>query len=102
MTDEPTQEGLDDATVEDTVHCCVCGASFTLGGNDGVCLDGAEVRFRPECNGAFCVECARLVHNAYREALRQAGVCEHGVADGDWCPDCSREYRRARESEENQ
>ena len=33
-----------------------------------------------------------------REHLRQACVCEHGVADGDWCESCNTEYKRARQA----
>ena len=26
--------------------------------------------------------------------IPEPDLCEHGVPDGDWCPDCNREYKR--------
>lgn len=90
---------MDDAIIEDTVHCSCCGCSFMLGGNDYVLLDGADIRFRDGCSGAFCVECAAAVHKAYGELLREMGICEHGIEEGDWCESCNAEYKRARKGD---
>jgi hypothetical protein len=89
-------DDLDDAIIEDTVHCCICGGSFVLGGNDGIVLDGAEVRLQPDCGSSMCIECAAMIHRLYEDYLREACVCEHGVADGDYCEPCNLEYKRAR------
>jgi hypothetical protein len=93
--DEYELSDLDDAIVEDTCHCGICGARFTLGGNDYVILDGSETHFRPEFNGGLCIGCAEAVHKAYLEALREMCVCEHGLSDGEYCPDCNRAYKEA-------
>jgi formylmethanofuran dehydrogenase subunit E len=42
--DEPTREQMDDATIEDTVHCARCGASYVLPegyifGDRSVCVE---------------------------------------------------------------
>lgn len=86
---------MDDDIPAETCFCCICAAPCGLGRNESVSLDGAKVSLRPECNGTLCIECAQLVHDEYRECLRHAGVCEHGVAEGDWCPDCNRAYKEA-------
>ena len=28
--------------------------------------------------------------------VQLAGYCEHGILDGEWCPACNAEYKRAR------
>lgn len=91
---EVTQDDLDDAIVEDTCHCDLCGSPFLVGDNGPVIVDG-------EAHGSlvqikFCEHCASKVHDAYRENLRYACICEHGVADGEFCEECSKEYKRAR------
>jgi hypothetical protein len=85
--DQPTQEEFDNAVIEDTVHCDVCKVATVLGGNDGVVL---------ERGGFVCIECAAEIHKAYQEHLENAGICEHGVTDGDWCEPCRDAYRQAR------
>lgn len=67
-----------DAVIEDTVRCCVCGRSFTLGGNDGVFIDASEVKLRTGCNGVFCVGCAEKVSLAYAEFLSEMGEDDPG------------------------
>jgi hypothetical protein len=93
-------DDLDDAIIEDTCHCDFCGSSFVLGGSpDYVIIDldrpgPYHGTLGPQLK--LCVECAGRVHDAYRENLRSAGVCEHGEADGDYCGPCNAEYKRAR------
>jgi hypothetical protein len=33
--------------------------------------------------------------------LDDAGVCGHGLADGEWCPECNLEHKEARANPEN-
>ncbi len=93
-------DDLDDAIVEDTVHCDLCGGSFLVGDNGPVMLEADTVRF-PGCGKLggqlkLCHECAMRVHDAYRDNLREACICEHGINDGEYYEDCNREYKRAR------
>ena len=37
-----------------------------------------------------------MVHKAYEELLHDAGVCEHGITEGDWCEECNAAYKMAR------
>jgi hypothetical protein len=39
---------------------------------------------------------AELMEEYRRAVLPEVGVCEHGVADGDFCEPCNKEYKRAR------
>lgn len=115
-------DDLDDAIIEDTCRCQCCNMLFVLGGNDDVLVEvpgpdtpcifcggsgGGEdpaTRCRA-CDGSgavptvnqlsLCVECAKAVHDAYQTLLRDAGVCEHGVNDGEWCEECNRDYKEA-------
>lgn len=98
---------LDDAIIEDTCHCDLCGGSFVLGGDgEYVIVDTLDFRPGRPDRGALggqltlCEDCARRVHDAYRENLREAGICEHGTSDGEYCEDCNREYKRARRNAE--
>jgi len=77
---------LTDAIIEDSFPCKLCGQTICCGGND--CLIS-------ERGWGICVECAAEAARLYEESLRDAGLCEHGVNDGDWCPECSAEYKRA-------
>lgn len=90
----------EDAIVEDAVRCDLCGESFLVGDNGPVILQtdpsGAYAFGRIGGQLKLCAGCAMLVHDAYRKHLRDAGVCEHGTDDGEYCEDCSREYKRAR------
>lgn len=88
---------------EETICCCVCAMRMTPG-DDLVLIDTTKVKLTPACNGAFCGQCAELIHLAYLESCREAGICEHGNDDGDWCEECNREYKEAakRYEEENQ
>jgi len=86
---------LEDAIIEDTTRCQCCDCLLVLGDSD--CLV-VEV---PQHNGTvasfvLCHVCAVAVHNAYRDWLSEAGICEHGVADGNYCPDCREEHRQTR------
>jgi len=93
----------DDAIIEDTVRCHLCGASWALGGSDA---DGFLVELPATTIGSvgyqaggtlcICIECAHAVWEGYTKALRDACICPHGVADGDWCGPCNAEYKRAR------
>jgi hypothetical protein len=101
--DEPTIDDLTDAIIEDTCHCDFCGGPFVLGnGHDHVILDlPAEMpglgsrKLGPQLK--LCIECAALVVKEYERICRDAGVCSHGVAEGEYCEDCNREYKRARQ-----
>lgn len=85
-------DDLTDAIIEDTCRCDLCGASFVLGGNDYVIVNGGEVRFRDGCSGAFCAGCAAVIHKAYEELCREAGVCVHGTNKGEHCDECSADW----------
>lgn len=90
---EVTQEEYDDAVSEDTTHCELCQRAILCGDND--CLS-------PESGGwAVCVQCAEVVSKLYRQALESAGVCEHGVPEGEWCGPCNKDYKAALTDEEN-
>jgi hypothetical protein len=103
-SDYPEMNDLEDAIIEDTVHCDLCGASWVLGGNDG----GVIIEHKGSDNSLgplgrqikLCVECSGRVHDAYRENLREAGICEHGINDGEYCEGCNREYKRARRKDD--
>ncbi len=92
MSDDYHPTDLEDAIIEDTVHCCVCGLRMTLG-NDLVVIDGAKVKFAPGSNGVFCGACAQLVHEAYLESCEDAGLCEHGNDDDLTCEACLEKYK---------
>lgn len=98
--DEPTQDELDDAILEDTCHCDLCGGSFVLGSSpDYVIVDnGISTGGFGRLGGQLklCIHCAGKVHDGYREALSSAGICEHGLPDTEHCEDCQKEYKRAR------
>ena len=76
-----------DAEVEDTIHCHLCRFRTTCGSTDFI------VTATGHC---VCIECAKEITRLYREDLVEAGLCEHGVNDGDYCPECNAEYHRAR------
>ena len=98
--DQVSQEDLDDAIIEDTCHCDLCGGSFVLGGAadyvivDSPAIDPSHTKLGGQLK--LCDPCAGLVVTAFREMLREAGICEHGTEDGDYCEECSAEYKRAR------
>lgn len=99
MMDDLTD--LDDAIIEDTFHCDLCGGRMVLGGNDcHVIIDAETISPSMGHMGGqlkLCECCSQRVHDAYRGNLRDAGICEHGINDGEFCEDCNREYKRARE-----
>lgn len=103
--DEPTIDELNDAIIEDTVHCDFCGASWVLGSSgDGICcnLPVNQPVFAPSIRSGqlkLCMDCAAFVSLTYEQELREADQCEHGVLCGEWCEPCNREYREARESD---
>ena len=83
---EIMQEEYDDAVIEDTTHCDLCDRVLRCGDND--CLIS-------ESGWAICVQCAEEAAQLYEQALQDAGVCEHGVNDGDYCAACNRAYKAA-------
>lgn len=97
---EPTQEELDDAIIEDTVHCDFCGASWTLGGNaDGICVQSprridAIVHDRLPAQLKFCIDCAAFIARTYQQNVKHEDICPHGVCAGDWCIPCHQEFIR--------
>lgn len=85
------------AEIEDTVRCQNCHCQMTLGGNDHVIVEVPNPLYPQVVNQiVLCIECAAAVHDAYLQACRDAGVCEHGVNDGEWCEDCLKAYKAAR------
>ena len=85
----PEIDDLTDAMIEDTTRCKVCGASFQLGGNDGVIIEGP--------NAAICIECAAEIYKEYEKALVGMCICEHGIADSDWCVECDKKRQASLE-----
>lgn len=77
---------------EDTVHCNLCNASMLCG--DADCL----ISDKGFC---LCIICAEKVEKLYRQAIRDLGICEHGINDGDWCEDCNAQYKAAAALPEN-
>jgi len=104
--DEPTQEEVDDAIIEDTVHCDFCGTSWVLGSyGDGITLNlpkenDGTTKIGPQLK--LCIDCASDVARAYETEVCGLDRCEHDVLTGDWCPICHAAYRAAREDPENQ
>lgn len=100
--DEPTQADVDDAIIEDTVHCDFCGAAWTLGGReDGICVNLPQAHPSPlttKLGGQLklCIDCSLFVGLTLKQNLMEADVCEHGVTSGDWCERCNRHYKEAR------
>jgi len=43
----------------------------------------------------------RALRTLESEVERELTGCEHGIADGDWCEDCNREYKEARHDPDN-
>lgn len=97
--DEISQAELDDAIIEDAVHCNFCGTSWVLGGHgDGITLNS------PSGGGSIpqlklCIDCALFVARTLESEIADKDVCEHGVVCGDWCEPCHRAYREAREQQ---
>lgn len=92
MSEDYHLSDLDDAIIEETIYCCMCGFSMRLGGNDEVIVDGDKVKLVPDCNGVFCSGCAELVHRAYLAVCDEAGLCEHGDDDDLSCVPCREKY----------
>jgi hypothetical protein len=95
--DEPTQAELDDATVEDTVHCDLCGAPWVLGGHgDGIIVQPTQATWWA-LGGQLklCTDCAVYVSRVLRDELAERDVCEHGVLCGDWCEPCNAAHKQA-------
>lgn len=113
---------LDDARIEDTVHCQLCQSSMCCGDNDCLIIEREQRRHTRKCvqnylgcgkscycdmyerhveTMVLCADCAGLVSKEFDKHLREMGVCEHGIREGDWCPDCNREYKMARIDPEN-
>ena len=97
--DEVTQVELDDAVIEDTVHCTLCGISWVLGGNgDGIFVTlPASGPLFGHIGGQLklCIECALQVKKEIELLLAEKDVCEHGVVCGDWCQPCNEAYKTA-------
>lgn len=67
MCDDMTE--LDDAIIEDTVHCTVCGAPFVLGDNDPYVIIEPPDPLRIGCNQVkLCAECAEEAADSFIEA----------------------------------
>jgi hypothetical protein len=96
--DEPIQEEIDDAIIEDTVHCDFCGAGWTLGGHEGgICLNlPMQTEGRIGTQLKLCVVCAMEVSRVLQMNLDEKDICEHGVCAGDWCEPCNQAYKEAR------
>lgn len=98
--DLPDDNYLDDAIIEDTVHCDFCGSPWALGGHeDGICIINPNPT--PEDIGGMaqlklCLDCAMFVSLALKQNLEEKDICEHGVCCGDWCEPCSKAYKQAR------
>lgn len=67
---------VDDAIVEDTVHCSCCGASFALGNSElYAIIDPPNGPYDPSCEQIkLCERCLREAVRQYRESLDEAGV----------------------------
>ncbi len=68
---------------------------------------GGAVQWIEDADGHLVVFTRGEYRTAIREAIGEhlqpeqffeliADVCEHGIEDGEWCPDCNREYKEAR------
>lgn len=99
-------EALEDAIIEDTVHCDLCGASWVLGWcEDGLCV--TLPRGRGMTSGELygmsqlklCNDCATFVALSYDKWRGQMDTCEHGIITGEWCEPCNEAYKRAREEQ---
>ena len=104
--DEPTQEEYEDAVIEDTIHCTLCGFPWVLGGyGDGIVVTCLKRPQDPPINGLnqlkLCMDCAALVARTYEQEIARSDICEHGVLCGEWCEPCNRAYREAREDQDN-
>ncbi|MDD4888678.1 MAG: hypothetical protein PHU85_02015 [Phycisphaerae bacterium] len=103
MSDEildSEQATLDDAIIEDTCHCTVCQAAFVLGDNEPYVIldppgDQQEAYERGCQQIKLCPECALRVCEQVRAEMAEGACCEHGIADGEYCRACNREYKRA-------
>jgi hypothetical protein len=67
---------LDDAVIEDTVHCRMCGGAMRCGGDDCVITeqDDGSAGGGPVDQLVLCVWCAKAVHDRYREFCEESGV----------------------------
>jgi hypothetical protein len=93
-------DDLEDAIIEDTVHCICCGASWVLGSNgDGVIIDAPDLFSGSQVK--LCHGCVERVIADWREQLRAGGICEHGVNDCDYCEECHLDYIEARNNPDN-
>ena len=98
---------LDDAIIEDTVHCSLCGASWVLGGcEDGIVVTLPQITGGPHTGHLFgqlklCVECALQVTRETELMLAENDRCEHGISCGDWCQPCNEAYKAAASDPDN-
>lgn len=98
-------DDLDDAIIEDTVHCDLCGRSWVLGGSgDGIFptlpADHPSPDFADGCTQLkLCLDCAAFVARTYEQEARELDACPHGVITGDWCQTCHEVFRSQKEEE---
>lgn len=100
-TDPDEIDQLDDAIVEDTVHCQLCGGSWVLGTRgDGVILTklaGDDVPYQIASGQLLlCIDCAFFAARTLDQLIAESDQCEHGVLMGEWCEPCNESYRSAR------
>lgn len=91
----------------DTIHCDFCGGPFDpMVCSDGIVVDNPTFNPDPGYSGMaqlkLCHGCAIQVMMKFREELHDAGICEHGEREGDWCEECNRDYKMARIDPENE
>lgn len=96
--DDPTV--LADESMDELIPCDLCYVYFSIVGSKGIVVELQQVQGVAQAK--FCVHCAGLIAQAYREALSEAGVCEHGASEGDYCEECNRESKRARKEHGDQ
>jgi hypothetical protein len=87
----------------DIVHCNLCGAPVDLCTEcilveahlpEGRCFN--DPAFMGCGQLKLCPTCAAVCTEAIRNHYHDAGVCEHGEREGDWCPQCNAAYKMAR------
>jgi hypothetical protein len=70
---------LDDAIIEDTVHCDVCNCTMICGDNDCL-IDDAGL--------CLCQDCCGSAADLWKRYIDEMGLCWHGVPKNEQCDDC--------------